>query len=157
MATGRNCYHFIFCRMFQKLETSHTFPMWILWIFKQPWSVCFQNWIHLMAWLYSWSITNRGEGGRAEEVIRPNATMIKKFIMGELHRRAILIKLAFMVRLSLCLCLCFAVQSLKRENVCKSNARNVEGSLLKLIVIFVLWSPWRNCPVLHKHAAKDAN
>lgn len=26
MATGRNCYHFIFCRMFQKLETSHTFP-----------------------------------------------------------------------------------------------------------------------------------
>lgn len=26
MVTGRNCYHFIFCRMFQKLETFPTIP-----------------------------------------------------------------------------------------------------------------------------------
>lgn len=26
MTTGRNCYHFILCTMFQKCETSHTFP-----------------------------------------------------------------------------------------------------------------------------------
>lgn len=49
MVTGRNCYHFILCRMFQKLETSHTFPMWMLSIFKQPLSVWIQNWIYSTA------------------------------------------------------------------------------------------------------------
>lgn len=35
---------------FRNLKPPTLSPMWILWIFKQPWSICFQNWIHLMAW-----------------------------------------------------------------------------------------------------------